>query len=161
MQNQKLFVRLPALLALTLVVLSSGNALPSTSLAATPPKVKAHIPFDFIVDKQTLPTGDYTIQRVNDHVLVLRDQQNKVVANLNTLDVYAPARLTDGVSAQLRFRRYGTQVFLAAVYDGRDSYGSAIMPSAAERAAAKAERSHLAMKKLVAELITIPAQTGL
>lgn len=140
----------------TVVTLSIVITLTVTGLASLSTKVKANIPFDFMVNGKTLPAGAYTVvQGPIRNTLVIRSQENRVAISALTMDV------TDKGQAQARlvFRRYGNQRFLAQVYDGYSSQGQELPKSKAEREAAKGGNNHLA-QNAAPEIITLAAQAG-
>jgi hypothetical protein len=73
--------------------------------------VKANIPFDFTIAKQTLPAGEYTI-KVNGMVLQLAplDGSNSVFVTKYT------AAYKNNVTPRLIFHRYGNRSFLSQVW---------------------------------------------
>ena len=97
-------------------------------------RVKADIPFDFLVGGKQLPAGKYVVERLNaTGALIIRSTDNKQAANFNVNNV------TDRGSqeARLVFRRYGNQTFLAQIYDGLSNQGQELPKSKQEREAAK------------------------
>src|SRR5581483_4061193 len=96
-------------------------------------RVKADIPFDFMVGKTRLPAGKYCVSRVT-----ARGER----------------------TARLVFHRYGNQYFLAEIWDGESNMTQQLGKSKAEREAARAERSHLAQNNVAPEIVTVAALIG-
>ena len=78
--------------------------------------VKANVPFDFVVDKDTLPAGDYSIRSINDatggRTLVIQNGTRSLkLVNPNIADSLKPAK-----TSHLLFHRYGDEYFLAQIW---------------------------------------------
>jgi hypothetical protein len=118
-------------------------------------RVKANIPFDFIVGKKEFKAGSYTVERVStlSGTLVLRSEDNSNTVGFNVNGV--SDRSNEG--ARLVFRRYGNQYFLAQVFDGVSGEGKQLIKSDAEREAAK-KRDIITQNKPVLE--TVAAKIG-
>ncbi|MFN0107421.1 MAG: hypothetical protein ACKVZH_01090 [Blastocatellia bacterium] len=113
--------------------------------------ITANIPFDFTVSGKTLPAGNYTVTKgASQGVLILRNFEKGeavgVIARSAGNDANGKANLT--------FRRYGNQHFLAGVLDGINA--SEIPTSKAERKAARGN-NNLA---IAPEVVTIRATAG-
>jgi hypothetical protein len=99
--------------------------------------VRAQVPFDFQVNGQLLPAGDYIIKRDSQEpkrLLILSSEQ-KLMVIINTIPhslSKSPARTS------LLFRSYGKQHFLAEVRVAGNEYGYALIKSKAERRLAQA-----------------------
>jgi hypothetical protein len=97
-------------------------------------RVRANIPFDFIVGDKTIPAGEYYIYRT-------RQYSNDDVLTIGTVNGRALAvRLTSGVQVLtpkkhgvLIFNRYGDQHFLAQVWVAGSSLGRVFTRSRSER----------------------------
>jgi hypothetical protein len=106
--------------------------------AATAPvasfRIRAEIPFDFMVGKKKMPKGDYTIEAVNDSgtILIRRDKGGKAVNFMTIKD-----KMTDKHKSKLVFRRYNDQYFLARIWDGTSTTVLKIEKSSAEKKVAK------------------------
>jgi hypothetical protein len=139
----------------TVATLSIVITLTVTGLAGLSGKVKANIPFDFMVNGKMLPAGSYTVAPgTTKNSLVIRSSENRVaIAALTT-----EATDKSAGKARLVFRRYSNQHFLAWVYDGTGSNGQELPKSKAEREAAKSD--HLAMKEAAPEIVVVSAQPG-
>lgn len=87
----------------------------TTAASAQTIKVKATVPFNFIVNRATMPAGEYMVESVDDQgkVLLIGDLNSKakrlVVAN--SCDNVASATDT-----KLIFHRYGNRYFLSQVW---------------------------------------------
>jgi hypothetical protein len=119
--------------ALTIVgVLSLLLAAGSAFAQMNGPTIQANIPFKFVVDRQALPAGDYTISRLgnSEPALVIRSADGKEVkiALCNRLEALQPAAKT-----KLVFRRYGTdRYFLSQVWVAGSDSGRQLPKSAHE-----------------------------
>jgi hypothetical protein len=96
--------------------------------------IRANIPFEFETARNTLPAGDYTIQKVNSETLVLRDTNMKPRAFV--LAAQRISSLDQGSSMRLVFHRYGSSYFLSEVWTS-GSYGVRLAQSKHEGAIAK------------------------
>lgn len=137
------------------VTLSVIVTLAVAGFAALHNKIKASVPFAFMVNGKTLPAGQYTVAPNNNgNVLVISNAETKqgVVVIAQICAVGADSK------PQLIFNRYGNQYFLAKAV-GQTS-GNELMKSKAERAAAKANRDHLAQGDAQPEIVTVSAQLG-
>jgi len=119
--------------ALTLVgVLSLLLAAGSAFAQMNGPTIHANVPFKFVVDRQSLPAGEYTISRLGngDAMLVIRSSDGKdiKIAGSNRLESRKPAEKT-----KLVFRRYGTdRYFLSQVWVAGSDSGRQLPKSAHE-----------------------------
>ncbi len=97
-------------------------------------RMKADIPFRFIIGDQTLPAGEYTVRYVNQDsgktALLFKSTDGKTsrIVNMNTAQ-----RGEQETAASLVFNRYGDQYFLSEVWTGVDQYGLSLPASRAER----------------------------
>lgn len=110
----------------------------SAATAATPAafgfKIKADIPFDFMVGKKKMTKGEYTIESANDNGLILI-RKAKSGKGINILTV--KDKHTDKHKSKLVFRRYDDQYFLARIWDGSGETVLKIEKSSAEKKVAK------------------------
>jgi hypothetical protein len=99
----------------TIVAISFGAALFATTLAAPfTVKIRADIPFDFMVGKKRLPKGEYLIESVSDSgVLTIRNTKKGKAVTFNTIK----SKPTDSNKSKLLFNRYGEQYFLSRIWD--------------------------------------------
>jgi hypothetical protein len=72
-------------------------------------RMRATIPFEFTVDGQSFPAGDYTFEEVASRVLRIRSTDSRYVTNVTTSPV-VPGR--SETQAIVRFSRYGDQYYL-------------------------------------------------
>ena len=127
-QLLKTLATISFLIAIAIVPVRSAQA---QSLAY---RVRANIPFDFVVADKTLPAGEYFISRT-------RQYSGDDVLTISTLDGHAVAiRLTFGVESLspkkqgvLVFHRYGNQHFLYQVWPAGSSLGRILIRSRSER----------------------------
>jgi len=98
-----------------IVAVSFGVALLATTLAApVTVKIRAEIPFDFMVGKKRLPKGEYLIESLNDAgTLTIRHAKKGKAVTFNTIR----QKPTDSPKSKLVFNRYGDQYFLARIWD--------------------------------------------
>lgn len=78
-------------------------------------KVKANVPFDFMVDKTTMPAGTYNIDAVlpSSSALAIRNNDAKV----GRLVLSDSARSHEpSADTRLVFHRYGDRYFLSAIW---------------------------------------------
>jgi hypothetical protein len=92
------------------LVLAAGSALAQTI------NVRADIPFKFVINKQTLPAGQYSIKTLNassGRTLLIRSDDSKTASMVSSDSVqsFKPADQT-----KLVFRRYGDRYFLSQVW---------------------------------------------
>jgi hypothetical protein len=81
---------------------------------------KVNIPFEFNFGKQTFPAGEYTIVQPQPHLLMLRNSQGRILAQVLTksVDSNVPATMTK-VNFVVSEGRYS----LAEVWREQDSAG--------------------------------------
>jgi hypothetical protein len=94
--------------------------------------MKADVPFNFIVGKETLPAGQYTIESfgtVSGMTLLIRSEDNKPKALVNTNS--AQAREAPQQS-KLVFTRYGDRCFLSEIWVRDSELGHRLPKSARE-----------------------------
>lgn len=80
------------------------------------PFLKVSIPFDFTVDNQTLPAGDYTVSDWAIHprtVIWLQSSDGKHVAAVATHSSYAPR---PSAITKLIFQHVGSEYFLSQIW---------------------------------------------
>jgi hypothetical protein len=105
--------------ALTLVgalslLLVAGSAFAQST------EVRANVPFDFVVNKTTLPSGSYQILKVGagDNTIVIRGMNIKAVKMVGTIP--DQANQASG-KTKLVFHRYGNRYFLSQIWvEGSD-----------------------------------------
>jgi len=121
-------------------------------------RVKADIPFDFMVGGKELKAGRYSVDRLfpgnTVGTLIIRSADNSKAANFNVNIVYGKGEQ----QASLVFRRYGNQYFLAQIFGGESRQGYGLMKSKAEREAAK--KRDIITQNVEPEIVTVVAQPG-
>jgi hypothetical protein len=90
--------------------------------------LKIAIPFDFHVGAKAFASGDYTVCKVADHTLAIRNRNN---GNSAMTVVASGDRNRNPGKSMLRFNRYGNQYFLSAVFG--PSEGWVLPASTAEK----------------------------
>lgn len=95
-------------------------------------RIKADIPFDFVVGNKTLAAGKYSVGRIAsnpDGLLVRsRDGRHSAIRLANVLQANAPKKTTT-----LTFLRYGDTYYLAQVWISGSAEGREILKSKSER----------------------------
>lgn len=126
-----------ALKALTMLVSITALAFVTAVASSSqlpPQKIRADIPFEFVVGDQTLAAGKYIVEQST--------TGSDDGMSISSLDGNHRAfRLTSAVSASapkkqasLTFRRYGETYFLAQVWTSGSAAGREMVKSKAERA---------------------------
>jgi hypothetical protein len=109
-----------------ILLLAAGSAVAQTIY------MKADVPFNFIVGKETLPAGQYTIESfgtVSGRTLLIRSEDNKPKALVNTNG--AQVREASQQS-KLVFTRYGDRCFLSEIRVRGSELGHRLPKSARE-----------------------------
>jgi hypothetical protein len=124
-----------ALKAVTMLVSIIALAfMTAVASSAQSHKLKADIPFDFVVGDKTLAAGEYTVGQITRDqsgiVIDSRDGKQSVIRLSNNLQANAPKQRT-----MLTFHRYGNSYFLAQVWTAGSAQGRELVRSKAERAA--------------------------
>ena len=85
--------------------------------------VKANVPFNFVVDKDTLPAGNYSIRSINDETggRTLLIQSGTKAMKLTTPDVASSLNVSQ--KSHLLFHRYGDEYFLAQIWVQGENVG--------------------------------------
>jgi hypothetical protein len=110
-----------------------GLLMATASAYAQTIRVKAEIPFNFVVTAGTLPSAEYTIQSVQniDHLLTLSSAGQKSIVFLANPCLLLKATEVSGES-KLVFRRYGDQYFLSEIWMEGSSVGYQLRKSRRE-----------------------------
>ena len=100
--------------------------------------VKANIPFDFAVDQQTMPRGEYKVETIStgsSQSLLIRSTDGSVqkVQLGRSCEL-----LRASESSKMVFHRYGDRYFLAQVWTAGNSFGYEFSESRLEKELAKA-----------------------
>ena len=140
-------------LMLTLTCIAALTAL---ALAAVPSTLMtAKIPFAFHVGNNTFPAGTYVVSRASSPgVVILRNEQ--AAKNVATI-TQANSSRTANEKAQLEFRRYGDQYFLARVMPAGTGTHLELQKSRSESVAAEGAKN-LAGRPVQPEIISIAGQ---
>jgi hypothetical protein len=94
--------------------------------------LKVSVPFDFVVGGHTLPAGDYAVDKLNDlGLLEFRNMSNWATPIVIATSV--PGKTAAAGEASLTFHRYGSDYFLAAIWNGYTGQGRSIWMSRAEQ----------------------------
>ena len=122
-------------------------------------RVKADIPFDFMVGNKEFKAGRYTVDRLSTNntagTLIIRSADNNAAANFNVNSVTGKG----DPQASLVFRRYGNQYFLAQIFDGQSREGFGLMKSKTEREVAKKHET-ITQNVVEPQFVTVAAQIG-
>ena len=111
----------------TFVTLSLSAVLSPVALLAQN-RINATIPFDFTVGAKSFAAGDYSVQRLNDGVLLI--QSAKDGTGVMAMVMPADQSKKDG-KCVITFNRYGDRYFLSQV--SGDSQGWRLHPSKLEK----------------------------
>lgn len=119
-----------------LLVTAALALLATTAASAQSVKVKATVPFSFIVNRATLPAGQYMLSSVDDQgtAIAIRNLDSNTT-NLVLSNACESAKSSD--NAKLVFHRYGSRYFLSQVWTGGNNRGREMLPSAREKEIAK------------------------
>ena len=125
-----------------LAVIATVTAVGSAQGQSLAYKIRANIPFDFLVADKKLPAGQYLIGRArqdsDDNVL----QISSVEGRVNVLRLTSPVGVGVAINTQapkdkatLVFHRYGDQYFLSEVWQAGADSGRMLTESHSEREA--------------------------
>jgi hypothetical protein len=115
-------------------------------------RLKADVPFEFIVNGSTLPPGQYTIQSfgtVDGKTLLVRNADKNENATVNSINV--ESRESAPVT-KLIFHRYGSRYFLSQVWVAGNERGNALPKSHRESELARDYDHHFQEVDVVADL---------
>lgn len=135
-----------AVLFLVPVLMMVGESMAQTI------RMKANVPFDFIVNGSNLPAGEYTIQSfgaIDGKTLRLGNVGNRQGALVNTVGMDA-AKVSG--QTKLIFHRYGDRYFLAQVWIAGSDHGQALPMSHRESELAKDYQNHFQEVDLIAAI---------
>ena len=107
-----------------------------TTASAQTVKVKANIPFSFVVNRATMPAGEYVVESMDRDggVLAIRDSHAKIT---NLVIANACESHKAATHNKLIFHRYGDRYFLSQVWIQGDNRGRELRTSAREIEVAK------------------------
>jgi hypothetical protein len=77
-------------------------------------RVKANVPFSFIVNRDTLPAGEYSLESIGMGPSLLiqnADMKSRTIVNPNRCEAASASKQT-----KLVFRKYGNRYFLSQVW---------------------------------------------
>jgi hypothetical protein len=88
--------------------------------------LKADVPFEFSVGKKTFPAGSYTVVRIADHTLSLRDENGAILVSVVTEPLMSTSSHSN---PKLRFENKGngyvlTQVWPDNAFSGYELFGT-------------------------------------
>jgi hypothetical protein len=150
-QALRAVVMLVSIVALAFVTAVASNAQPGGR------KLKADIPFDFVVGGKTLAAGEYTVGQITtnstDAILVhASDGGHNAVRLTNAVIANAPKRKTS-----LTFMRYGDTYYLSQVWIAGSMEGRELLKSKSERSVER-ELAKNSSEKAKPEIVTIIAE---
>jgi hypothetical protein len=105
-------------ISLVIAVLSLAGA---ASAQNEGQKLTANIPFEFVVDKTTMPAGQYVFLRTGDHTMLLRDAQGHGLYTMVTSTVETDR---SPASSNVRFANVGGSHVLVQVWSEHALAGS-------------------------------------
>lgn len=130
-------------------LLALGLLFATGSAYAQSIKVKADIPFDFVVDKQTMPKGEYNVESIgseNSSVLLITSADG-TAKKLET--VHSCHSVLDPMGSKLVFHRYGNDYFLSEVWSTNADSGYEFRQGKLEKELARASsKSNVAVAAL-------------
>jgi hypothetical protein len=151
-QALKAITMLVSIIALAFMTAVATNA-QSGSL-----KLRAEVPFDFVVGDKTLPAGTYAVREItlsSDGALLISSRDS----NHRTIRLSHSVKASGIKGARITFRRYGDTYFLAQVWTSGSMEGREIVKSKAERAAERELAKSASQNNLAkAEVVTIFAE---
>jgi hypothetical protein len=112
-------------------------------------KVKADIPFDFVVDKQTMPKGQYNVETIGSagSSVLLITSADGTAKKLET--VHSCRSVLNPEGSKLVFHRYGQDYFLSEVWSAAADSGYEFRQGRLEKELAKASsKSNVAVAAL-------------
>jgi len=100
-------------------------------------KLKASVPFDFVVGGRTMPAGDYMVSTGGGMSGVVEVSNVDPGIKPAFVTINAASGPSDGGGAYLEFNRFGSDYFLAKAWDRSAATGCSVPMSRAEREKAK------------------------
>jgi len=102
--------------ALMIIALALIIGVPMTQAQAT----KANVPFEFSLNQQLMPAGNYEISSAGNNLLAVRNLDTmKACLVIESIHVQA-SQFAQAPHAKLVFHKYDDQYFLAEIWDGSD-----------------------------------------
>ncbi len=115
-------------------------------------RLKADVPFEFIVNGSTLPPGQYTIQSfgvADGKTLLVRNADKNESATVNSINVESRE---SAPATKLIFHRYGNRYFLSQVWIAGNERGNELPKSHRESELARDYDHHFQEVDVVAAL---------
>jgi hypothetical protein len=103
------------------------------------PTVNVKIPFNFSIGAQKFAAGEYSLQPLLQHTVLLRNQSGQVLTNILWAKSVESSEAPS--STKLVFNRYRGQYFLAQLWEAGNGIGRELTRSPAEIEMAKATDS--------------------
>jgi hypothetical protein len=119
-----------------LLITAALALLGTTGASAQTVTVKANVPFSFIVNRATLPAGQYWLNSVDDQgtALAIRNTDSK---STNLVLSNACASTKGANKTKLVFHRYGGRYFLSQIWMAGNDRGREVPPGAREKEIAR------------------------
>ena len=105
----------------------------ASPVSAQAPMQRASVPFEFIVDGHTLPAGDYMVTKINDVGYLALRNESTGIAPIAISTIPPGGNLGASGVESLTFHRYGSDYFLASIWDGYTNRGFSVPMSRAEK----------------------------
>lgn len=137
------------------VAISLVAAISIVGMASVFGKLTANIPFDFMVNGKQMPAGKYDVKSgdIGGTIVLFNTEKSRSAVALAATTSH---RGSD--QARLVFHRYGSEYFLAKVVSPTQSIE--LSRTKAEREAAKAAGSKLALNDVQPEIVTVSVNAG-
>jgi len=135
-----------SILMVVLALMMVGEA------AAQTVRMKANVPFDFVVNGSTLPAGEYSIQSfgtADGKTLLVKNADLTDKALVNSISVQS---LRSAKETKLVFHRYGDRYFLAEVWTEGNDRGNELPKSSREVETAMGYDHHFQEVDIVAAM---------
>jgi hypothetical protein len=130
-------------------LIALGMLLATASAYAQTIKVKADIPFDFVVDKQTMPKGEYNVETIGSEGSSVLLITNADGTSKKLESVHSCRSVLSPMGSKLVFHRYGNDYFLSEVWSTKADSGYEFRQGRLERELAKASsKSNVAVAAL-------------
>jgi hypothetical protein len=110
----------------------------ATQVAVAQQAMVVNIPFDFTVDKMTLPAGEYYVESSTPQALILRQHAKPSASVIVT--AIATQALEPSSESKLVFNRYGDRYFLAQLWTAGNSADRQLLKSRGEQESEKTAR---------------------
>jgi hypothetical protein len=119
-----------------LLLAAALGLLMTTAASAQTVKLNVTVPFSFIVNRVTLPAGEYSVRSMDDHgtVLAIHNLNSKAT---NLVISNACMKLNSPSQSKLIFHRYGDRYFLSQIWTQGNNDGRELLPGAREKEVAR------------------------